>query len=37
MSIQNIVELLDNENNIPKEISRNIKSIKILDEDFSSN
>ena len=36
MSLQNIEEVLDNSNNLPREISRNIKMIRVLDEDFSS-
>ena len=36
MSLQNIEEVLDHANNLPREISRNIKMIRVLDEDFSS-
>ncbi len=37
MSLFNIEEFIDQTNNLPKEISRNMKMLRVLDEEFSSN
>ena len=36
MSFSNIEDFIDQTNNVPKEISRNMKMLRVLDEDFSS-
>jgi hypothetical protein len=37
MSLFNIEEFIDQTNNLPKDISRNMKMLRVIDEEFSSN